>query len=202
MIADRHVLNVSDQVHRSVVDIADAIRQGRELPAAITDPVATALMCNARAMIDVDYAESPLVADYGGSGVAEPHPGQRYPDWTRFRATSHHMLVFGPVADVEALARLDRRWSGLVEISHNPDVDPDHAGVPAGGVVLIRPDGHIGLRFPSTNAGALTTLDRHLSSYLVPDADYHCSNQFCADRDCSTLAHNPRQDPDWHRYGA
>jgi 3-(3-hydroxy-phenyl)propionate hydroxylase len=111
MIADRHVLDVSDQVHRAFVGIADAVRQGREVPAAVADPVATALQRNARAMIDVDYAGSPLVADYGGGSgadTAEPHPGQRYPDWTRFGGTSHHVLAFGPVADAEALARRGR----------------------------------------------------------------------------------------------
>jgi len=36
------------------------------------------------------------------------------------------------------------------------------------GVALIRPDGHIGFRSPSANAGALVALDRHLSSYLTP----------------------------------
>jgi hypothetical protein len=123
-------------------------------------------------MIDVDYAGSPLVADYGGNGAdttADPHPGQRYPDWTRFGGTSHHVLVFGPVADAEALARLSRRWSQRVEISRDPNVDPVRAGVPKGGVVLIRPDGHIGFRFLSAHPEALAALDRHLSSYLIPD---------------------------------
>src|SRR5215210_6662537 len=55
-IADRHVLDVSDQVHRAVVGIADAVRQGREVPAAVVDPTAAALHRNARAMIDIDYA--------------------------------------------------------------------------------------------------------------------------------------------------
>jgi hypothetical protein len=119
-------------------------------------------------MIDVDYAGSPLVADYGSNG-AEPHPGQRYPDWTQLAGKSHHLLVFGPVPDAEELTRLDRRWSKLVDISHDPNVDPVRAGVPTGGMVLIRPDGHIGFRFPSARAEALATLDRHLSSYLVPD---------------------------------
>jgi 6-methylpretetramide 4-monooxygenase / 4-hydroxy-6-methylpretetramide 12a-monooxygenase len=169
MIADRHVLEVSDQIHRAIVGIAEAVRQGREVPAAVADSVATALQRNARAMIDVDYAGSPLVADYGGRGTdtAEPHPGQRYPDRRRFGGTSHHVLVFGPVADADSLGR---RWSKRVEISHEPDVDPVRAGVPRGGVVLIRPDGHIGFRFPSADAGALAALDRHLSSYLIPDA--------------------------------
>jgi hypothetical protein len=171
IIADRHALDVSDHVHRAVVGIADAVRQGCEVPAAIADPIATALLRDARAMIDVDYAGSPLIADYVGSAAetAQPHPGQRYPDWARFAGKSHHVLVFGPVTDTEAVARLGRRWSKRIEISNDPCVDPVRAGVPTGGLVLIRPDGHIGFRFPSADAGALAALDRHLSSYLIPD---------------------------------
>ena len=67
LIADRHVLEVSDQVHTSIIDVADAVRQGREVHPAVVDPIAAALQCNARAMIDVDYAGSPLVADHGRS---------------------------------------------------------------------------------------------------------------------------------------
>jgi len=161
--------DVSDQVHRSIVDVLDGVRQRREVRPAVVDPVAAALVRNARAMIDLDYAGSPLVADHavGGASVEGPHPGQRYPDRMRFGGTSHHVLVFGPVTDGTALARLDRRWSELVQISHDPGVDPARAGVPAGGVIMVRPDGHIGFRFPSTGAEALTALDRHLASYLI-----------------------------------
>ena len=170
-IADSHVLEVSDQVHCSIIDVLDAVRQGCAVQAAVADPVSAALVRNARAMIDVDYAGSPLVADHasGGAASADPHPGQRYRDWARFGGTSHHVLVFGPVTDTAALARLNRRWSDLVQISHDPGVDPVRAGVPAGGVILLRPDGHVGFRFPSTDGAALTALDRHLSSYLIPD---------------------------------
>ena len=170
-IADHHVLDVSDHVHCSIVDVADAARQRREIHAAVVDPITAALVRNARAMIDVDYAGSPLVVDYGGGGAGAegPRPGQWYPDWTRFGGTSHHVLVFGTVTDAASLARLGRRWSKLVEISHNPSVDPVRAGLPAGGVIMIRPDGHIGFRFPSAEAGAFTALDRHLCSYLIPD---------------------------------
>ncbi len=167
-IADRHVLDVSDQVHGGIIGIVDAVREGREPPAAAADPVTAALLKNSRAMIDIDYAGSPLVADYGANGSAEPHPGQRYPDWTRLGGMSHHVLVFGPVSDAASLARLDRRWAGLVQVSHDPDADPARAGVPAGGVVLIRPDGHIGFRSPSADGRALAALERHLSSYLIP----------------------------------
>jgi 2-polyprenyl-6-methoxyphenol hydroxylase-like FAD-dependent oxidoreductase len=170
-IADRHVLDVSDQIHISISDVADACRRGREVHPAVADPITAALLCNARAMIDIDYAGSPLVTDHvrSGAGSAGPHPGQRYPDWTRLGGTSHHVLVFGPVPDAASLPRLGGRWSKLVRISHDPDVDPARAGLSAGGVVLIRPDGHIGFRFPSAEAEALTALDRHLCSYLIPD---------------------------------
>jgi 2-polyprenyl-6-methoxyphenol hydroxylase-like FAD-dependent oxidoreductase len=169
-IADRHVLEVSDQVHASIINVRDAVRQGRELHAAVVDPIAAALLCNARAMIDVDYAGSPLVVDHGekGTGTEGPHPGERYPDWTQLGGTSHHVLVFGPVTDAPSFAQLGQRWSKLVQISHDPSVDPVRAGLPAGGMVMIRPDGHIGFRFPSTQAEAFTALDRHLSSYLIP----------------------------------
>jgi 2-polyprenyl-6-methoxyphenol hydroxylase-like FAD-dependent oxidoreductase len=168
-IADSHVLDVSDQVHSGIVSIANAVRQRRDVPAAIADPFADALQRNARAMIDVDYAGSPLVLDYQDTEAvgAEPHPGQRYPDWRRFGGTSHHLIAFGPVAEVELLGQTGRRWSKHVEIACDPDVDPARAGVPTGGLVLIRPDGHIGFRSRSLDAAALSALDRHLSSYLI-----------------------------------
>ena len=168
-IADHHVLDVSDQVHLSVVDTATAAREGRAIPAAAADPITAALVRNSRAMLDVDYWGSPLIADYGAgaAGATGPRPGQWYPDWTRFGGTSHRVVTFGNEADTESLARLGRRWSHVVEISRNPDVDPMRAGLPVGGTVLVRPDGHIGFRFPSTKADAFDALDRHLGSYLV-----------------------------------
>ena len=170
-IADRHVLDVSDDIHSGIIGISEIVREGREPPAAVADPVAAALARNARVMIDIDYAGSPLVADHWGSkgDTTGPHPGQRYPDWTRLGGTSHHVLVFGPTQDAASLARLGRRWSTLAQISHDPDLDPARAGVPTGGVVLIRPDGHIGFRSASADGEALAALDRHLSSYLTPD---------------------------------
>jgi hypothetical protein len=168
-IADRHVLEVSDQVHRAFMSAAEALRLGRAVPAA--DPAAAALLRNARAMIDVDYAGSPLVADLarGPADAVSPHPGQRYPDWTRLGGRSHHVLVVGPVAGAEALTRLERRWSGLACVSPASEFDSRRAGVPDGGLVLIRPDGHIGFRCPSSAAPAIAALDRHLASYLIPE---------------------------------
>lgn len=167
--ADRHVLDISDRVHKGIVGIADTVRQGLKVPPAVVDPYADALQRNARAMIDIDYAGSPLVTDYRETGTAgaEPHPGQRYPDRMQFGGTSHHLLVFGPIIGAESLTQLGQRWSKSVEISFDPDVDPARAGIPGSGFVLIRPDGHIGFRSLSMDAAAVSALDRHLSSYLL-----------------------------------
>lgn len=169
LIADRHVLEISDRTHRSIMNAAQAVRQGHEVVAAVADPLAAAMHADATAMIDVDYAGSPLVADHaeGAAREARPRPGQRYPDWVNFSGTAHRALVFGPLADAAPLAALARRWSGLLDVVRDPDVDPARAGVPAGGVVLVRPDGHVGFRFPSTGAAAFEALDAHLASYLI-----------------------------------
>lgn len=171
-LADEHVLAVSDQVHEALVGVMTAIRAGQAVPPAVADPVAAALLRNARAMIDFDYAGSPLIVDHasGAQQAADPHPGQRYPDRCRFGGTLHHALIFGPVADADALPRLGRRWQGRIEVALEPGVDPRRAGVPSGGMVLIRPDGHIGFRYSAADSAAFTALDRHLASYLTPAA--------------------------------
>jgi len=168
-IADHHVLAVSDEVHQSIVATTSATRQGREVHAASVDPITAALARNSRAMIDVDYGASPLVADFGAGAVEHdgPRPGRWYPDWKRFGGTLHRVLVFGDLGNADSLAQFGNRWSKLVKVAHNPDVDPVRAGLPAGGVTMIRPDGHIGFRFPSTDADAFSALDRHLGSYLA-----------------------------------
>jgi hypothetical protein len=115
---------------------------------------------------------SPLVVDHGAgkAGASGPRPGQWYPDQAKFGGTAHHVLVFGAIGDAAVLEKLARRWGNLVEVSHNPEVDRARAGLPAGGVVMVRPDGHIGFRFPAVDVDAFSALDRHLASYLVPVA--------------------------------
>lgn len=169
-IADRHVLDVSDQVHRSIMDATEATRQGREVKADVVDPVQAALVRNARAMLDVDYAGSPLIIDHAEhmQTTDGARPGLWYRDRREFRGTAHHILVFGPVAESESLAQLAKRWSKHVKISHNPRVEPTRAGLSREGVILIRPDGHIGFRYASADADALAALERHLGSYLIP----------------------------------
>jgi hypothetical protein len=173
-IADHHVLDVSDQVHHSIVEVADAARSRREIHPAVVDPIAAALLRNSRAMLDVDYWGSPLVIDHGGGGAdaSGPRPGRWYPDWAQIAGTSHRVLVFGSVAggdSLDSLTRLQQRWANIVDISQTPSVESKRAGLATGGVVMIRPDGHIGFRFPSVALGAFAALDRHLGSYLMPN---------------------------------
>ncbi|MBX3415699.1 MAG: FAD-dependent monooxygenase [Pirellulales bacterium] len=169
-LADRHVLDVSDEVHGSIMEVANATREGRAVQAAEVDPIAAALARNARSMIDVDYAGSPLVVDHARHGSINEvsRPGRWYRDRQQFRGTSHHVLLFGELGDdAAALERLIKRWSRHVRVSHNPHVDPARAGVAREGVVLIRPDGHIGFRFAAVIGEAFASLDQHLESYLI-----------------------------------
>ena len=138
------------------------------------DPITAAMVRNSRTMIDVDYAGSPLVVDHGGgvTGAAVRVPGSGIP--TGHGLAEHHIaslfLELSPTR--ESLARLGRRWSKLVEIAHNPSVDPARAGVPAGGVIMIRPDGHIGFRFPTAEAEAFD--GARPPSRLVPGSHPRC----------------------------
>ncbi len=169
-IADRHVLEVSDRAQRGLMESARMVRHGRALPAAVADPVAEALAAQARAMLDIDFAGSPLVADHavGACKDAGPHPGQRLAGWTLLGGAAHRLPIFGPVHGAEPLAQLGRKWAGRVEVCVEPGLDRSRAGVAAGGCVLVRPDGHIGFRHTHSDAAAWSTLDQHLSTPLSP----------------------------------
>jgi hypothetical protein len=120
-------------------------------------------------MLDVTYADSPLVAEHLGPGVeapAVPGPGDRYPDRTALAGTAHHLVLFG-AADDAGVERLRRRWRGLVDVVQAADAPPP-AGLASPGAVLVRPDGHIGFRATPADGAGLAALDAHLDSYLVP----------------------------------
>ena len=172
-IADRHVLDVSDQVH--TLDR----RRCRRRPPAPRGPGRgrgsdrRRTVRNSRAMIDVDYAGSPLVVDQARQAAPAPAahiPGSGTPTGRAFGGN------VAPRARLRNRRGRRRRSRGSADagpsssqITHNPSVDPVRAGLPTGGVVMIRPDGHIGFRLPVRPApSAFTALDRHLSSYLIP----------------------------------
>ena len=165
LAADRHVLVVSDRLHQLAYRSVESARTGI-VPAPPTK-AEVAAMVQSRSMLDVSYAGSPLVGGYpaGTQAPMSPAPGDRYPDRASLDGTGHHLLLFGG-ADGAGIDRLRRRWRGLVDISDAAG-DPGRAGLAAAGVVLVRPDGHIGFRAPADSAG-LGALDSHLDAYLIP----------------------------------
>jgi hypothetical protein len=157
--ANRHVLEVSDELHAAAHQAVDAARNS-ERPPPLT-PGAVAALVRSRSMLDVSYAGSPIVATFdpngGGAADGAPAPGERDPH--ALRPTIRHTIVVAPSAVRDpALARLSDRWLGLVAIEPDPT---------AAGVMLVRPDGHVGFRSPTADAAGLSALDAHLSSYLI-----------------------------------
>ena len=63
------------------------------------------------------------------------------------------------------------RWGALVAAvdGRQAGLDPAKAGLPEGGVVLVRPDGFVGFRRASADEPAMTALDAHLATYLQPN---------------------------------
>jgi 2-polyprenyl-6-methoxyphenol hydroxylase-like FAD-dependent oxidoreductase len=166
-LADRHVLEVSDMLHRRAFALAKAGAAG-EAPPDAPHPLAAA---PARAMLDVSYAGSPLVGEHPGSAVGPPgsqngpSPGERFPDRIRLTGTRHDLLLFGADPPPDAF---HRRWQDVVAIESTADFDPACAGAPSGGAVLVRPDGFIGYRLARADEAGFAALDAHLASYLAP----------------------------------
>lgn len=175
--ADEHVLAVSDQLHQLAYSAVESARSG--IPAPELAPSAAAALLRARSMLDVSYAASPLTGEHAGQSeaghanhVGADHadhpggvaPGERYPGRLSLPGTRHHLLLNGP-ADPAALIRLRRRWAGLVDIGTAAGPD-DPARAPAGGALLIRPDGYVGFRAATADADGLGAVEDHLATYL------------------------------------
>jgi hypothetical protein len=165
--ADHHALEVSDEIHRFVIELIAMCDGGRtpNLPAA--DPAERLAVLRKRSMLDVSYAGSPLVGHAGAAVVDGPSPGDRFPACYRLSGTSHHLIVFG---ESPRLDHLRARWNGLVSIVDvsSADFDATAAGVPNGGAILVRPDGFIGFRAAPADDTTMAALDAHLATYLVP----------------------------------
>jgi 4,5-epoxidase len=162
LAADRHVLEVSDQMNELVDTLVDPGRAQSQHPRS--SPTDATEFARSRAMLDVSYAGSPIVGEYD-DGVGEmppgPTPGDRFPDRVTLDGTRHHLLLFGN-ADANAVERIGRRWEGLVDVVRAP-------GEHAKGVVLIRPDGFVAFRATPADSAGLAAVDSHLESYLVPN---------------------------------
>jgi 2-polyprenyl-6-methoxyphenol hydroxylase-like FAD-dependent oxidoreductase len=172
--ADDHVLQVSDGVHTAVLALVQAAREGKEEAPAPPDEAAELAQRRSKSLLDISYQGSPLVGEWLAPEVPRPQgpaPGERYPDRIALQGPNHHLLLFGKPP--EGLKRFQARWRELVETLDPSKVglQPERAGVPDGGLVLIRPDGYIGFRATPSNAEALRALDAHLDSYLIPGDD-------------------------------
>jgi len=171
--ADRHVLQVSDQMHELAYGAVAAVRAGGSPPAPPA-PDQVLAMVRSRCMLDVSYAGSPLTGEHvqpDGPARRGPAPGDRYPDRTMLTGTEHVLLTFGPVPE-EDVRRLRRRWAGVLTVTEGTG-DPARAGLAGevgGGAILVRPDGYIGFRVAPADQAGFRALDAHLDSYLVPAA--------------------------------
>ena len=167
LAADNHVLEVSNRVDGLVRAAVESARTGVRGSAPTRAQLAG--LARSRCMLDVSYADSPLVGEHLGPGLElppAPGPGDRYPDRSTLTGTLHHVLLFGAADDAGA-ARLRRRWGGILDVVHSTG-DPQRAGLSTSGALLVRPDGHIGFRAAPADAAGLSALDAHLNSYLVP----------------------------------
>lgn len=162
-LSSQQVLDISDGIHQSVMGLVEASREGVLEPVepdAEIDPAAS----RQRAMLTIDYAESPLVGEWASRPFPPgPTPGQRYPDRIRLQGPGHHLLVFGSAS----LEGFGERWGSLVEVVDATGLDPTRAGVGPEGLVLVRPDGYFGYRTGSNGEEDLRALEAHLRTYLV-----------------------------------
>ncbi len=161
LAANRHALVVSDRLHAMAHAAVDSARTGMRPPPPTPEQVAA--LVRSRSMLDVSYADSPIVGQYPAAAkpsAGEIRPGDRCPDQIA-PTVCHQLLLTGP-ADAPGLDRLRDRWHGLVEIT-------DAAGAgwrSSADAVLVRPDGHLGFRAASADPPGLAALDEHLESYL------------------------------------
>ncbi len=164
-LADDHVLEVSNDIHTSVMQLV-AMSANGEPKVEPEDPASALAGLRRRCMLDVSYAGSPLVGETGGR-TDKPASGERFPAAYRLNGTTHHLVVFGEASGLKAFRA---RWEKLAPIVDGAGAgfDAVDAGVPNGGAVLVRPDGFIGFRAAPADDAAMKDLDAHLATYLEP----------------------------------
>lgn len=164
--ADHHVLEVSDEIHKAVMELVAMCRSTDTPTLPPVDPEKGMATVRRRSMLDLSYAGSALVGQ-AGADADGPAPGERFPARHRLSGSSHHLIVFGEAPRLEDLRT---RWAGLVSVvdASSEGFDASAAGLPDGGAILVRPDGFIGFRATPLNEVTMDALDGHLASYLVP----------------------------------
>jgi 2-polyprenyl-6-methoxyphenol hydroxylase-like FAD-dependent oxidoreductase len=164
-LADRHVLEVSNEIHDFVMQLVEKCRAGEALTLPAQGPAEALTGLRKKAMFDVSYKGSLLV---DGAADAEPAPGARFPGWCDLEGATHHLVVAGRAPRLDDFRA---RWRALVSVVEWTDTGDlaKQAGLAQGGVVLVRPDGFIGFRRALANKETMTALDAHLSTYLHPN---------------------------------
>ena len=156
-LADHHALDVSDTMHKRVMELVRDFATGQLPPTESDDPVKLIAAARARAMLDVSYAGSPFVG---------PSAGNRFAERARLQGTTHHLLMFGAhCPDVFSL-----RWKGVVEVidAVASGFSANRAGVSDGSAVLVRPDGFVGFRAVPADAGGMAALEHFLGRHFIP----------------------------------
>jgi 2-polyprenyl-6-methoxyphenol hydroxylase-like FAD-dependent oxidoreductase len=167
-IADRHVLEASDEVHGFVMNLIGACAGGGVPAVPPEDPTESRASARRRLMLDVSYEGSEFVGGAGTDAGGLP-PGVRFPGWLRLGSPGHHLVVFGKAPGLEDLRA---RWGKLVSVvdASTAKLDAVESGVPNGGAILVRPDGFIAFRAAPADQATMKALDAHLASYFVPNA--------------------------------
>jgi 2-polyprenyl-6-methoxyphenol hydroxylase-like FAD-dependent oxidoreductase len=164
-LADRHVLEVSNEIHASVMQLVETCRTGEPLSLPAQAPAEALAGLRKRSMLDVSYKGGLLIER--GAGDAEPAPGARFPGWCDLDGATHHLVFSGGAPQLDDFRA---RWDGLVSVVDwtGEGALSKQAGLGDGGVVLVRPDGFIGFRRAAADGNAIKALDAHLSTYLRP----------------------------------
>jgi 2-polyprenyl-6-methoxyphenol hydroxylase-like FAD-dependent oxidoreductase len=174
-LADRHVLEVSNEIHGMVMQLVEMCRAGEALSLPAKAPAEVLAGLRKRAMLDVSYKGGLLTER--GSGGAEPAPGSRFPGWCDLDGATHHLVFSG------GAPRLDdfrARWAAHVSVVEwtRASALAEQTGLGEGGLVLVRPDGFIGFRRGAADDAAMKSVDTHLSTYLQPN--FAAAGEFAA----------------------
>jgi hypothetical protein len=93
-LADRHVLEVSNETHNLVMQLVAMCADGCAPTLPEADPAQALIAARKHSMLDVSYAGSPLVGHYG-AGPDKPAPGERFPACCRLKGGRHYLMMFG-----------------------------------------------------------------------------------------------------------